>query len=110
MFNKAMKQNQPKFQENQIVKIKTKEAIMRTIDKDNKLDGSLFMAQMFNYCGQEYKIWKIIKNFYMGKMIAPISPLYILHDLRCEGISESFDYRCDRTCNLIWHESWLEEI
>lgn len=110
MLDKAIKQEQSKFHENQIIKIKTKEDIIITLDKDNKLDGLFFMNQMLNYCGQEHKIWKIVKHIYMDKMISPTAPLYILHDLRCDGISESFNHRCDRTCNLIWHESWLEKI
>jgi hypothetical protein len=99
-----------KFHENQKVKVKTKQDIILTLDEENKLDGLLFMGQMYNYCGQEHKIFNIVKNIYMNKMINPTAPLYILDGVRCDGISESFSQRCDRTCNLVWHENWLEEI
>jgi hypothetical protein len=108
MLHREIKQH--KFQENQKVKVKTKQDIILTLDEENKLDGLLFMDQMFNYCNQEHRICKIVKHIYMKKMIAPTAPLYILHELRCDGTSESFSQRCDRTCNLVWHESWLEEI
>jgi hypothetical protein len=101
---------QPKFHENQKVKVKTKQDIILTLNEKNKLNSLLFMGQMFNYCGQEHRICKIVKHIYMEKMIAPTAILYILHGLRCDGISESFSQRCDRTCNLVWHENWLEEI
>jgi hypothetical protein len=92
-----------------IKKSKSKQDIILTLNDDNKLNGLLFMDQMFNYCDQEHKICKIVKHVYMEKMISPTAPLYILDGLRCDGISESFTQRCDRTCNLVWHEDWLEE-
>jgi hypothetical protein len=110
MLTRAKKQKPSKFQENQKVKVKTKEEIRLTLDEENKLDGLLFMGQMFNYCDQEHSIYKIVKNIYMEKMIKPIKQLYILDNLRCDGISESFLAKCDRTCHLVWHESWLKEI
>jgi len=110
MVDSATKQKPPKFHEDQKVKVKTKEDILLTLDEENKLDGLLFMGQMFNYCDQEHKISKIVKNIYMEKMIKPTKPLYILDDLRCDGVSESFSAKCDRTCHLVWHETWLREI
>ena len=110
MLTRAKKKKPSKFQENQKVKVKSQEEIRLTLDKENKLDGLLFMGQMFNYCDQEHRIHKIVKNIYMGKMIKPTASLYILYNLRCNGMSESFHQKCDRTCHLVWHESWLDEI
>ena len=98
-----------KYKLYQKVRIKSDENINKILDQEHKSNGIVFMKQMFNYCGQEYKISKIVKNIYMNKMIKPVAPLYILEGLRCDGTSELLNQICDRTCNLIWHESWLEE-
>lgn len=98
-----------KFPVNTTVRICSKEMIERTLNSENKLDGCLFMDQMAKYAGQEFKVLKFITNIYHKRMIRSDAPLYILEGLFCDGIVASFKNRCDRTCNFLWHEKWLEK-
>jgi len=94
------------------VKVKSRETVSRSLDPSNKREGCLFMDQMWEYCGLNFKVKIIVYNFfdeYRFKMYKPQSPLYILDDLICHGEVSSFEHRCDRSCFLMWHEDWLEE-
>ena len=103
------------FYVGRIVKVLSKERIMQTLDSQNMLDGCLFMDQMWQYCGQIFKVKIFVKNIYFEKMLTPRAPIYIIHDLnnrqdlRCEGKVPFFEERCGRSCNLVWHEKWLED-
>lgn len=93
-----------------IVKVRSAESIIQSIDSSKKIDGCLFMNQMWAYCGKQFKILKIVNNFfdeYRVKMFKTRATLYILDGLICDGNIESFDHRCDRSCYLLWHEKWL---
>jgi hypothetical protein len=103
-----------KFDAGQIVKVLPKEQIGKTLDSQNMLDGCLFMHQMWQYCGQTFKIKIFVKNIYFEKMLTPQVPIYILQgfnnlkDLRCEGKVPLVEEQCGRSCNLVWHQQWLE--
>lgn len=112
MLRKDNKVGPPKFNIGEIVKVRSKEEIAKSLDWFNKLDGCLFMDQMWEYCGQRFKILKIVRNFfdeYKYKMYRPRVPLYLLESLICKGEVKSFGKQCDRSCYLLWHEDWLEE-
>ena len=109
---KSKKNNRIKFAVGDIVKIQSAEHILNTLDSAKKLGGCLFMNQMWNYCGQKFKILKIISNFfdeYRFKMYKTKSTLYILDELICDGHVELFNHKCDRSCYLLWHEKWLSK-
>jgi len=101
-----------KFKTGDMVKVKSAESISITLDKNNKLDGCMFMNQMWDYCGQKFRVLKEVKYFfdeYKNKMYKTKFPLYVLDGLICEGISPEFKHRCDRSCYLLWHQNWLEK-
>lgn len=99
----------PQFSVGEIVRVLPRERIIESLDLDNKLRGCLFMDQMYNYCGKEFKIIKVVKNYYLGTMLKSRFPLYILDGLICNGNNELFNHKCDRCCTFLWHEEWLEK-
>jgi len=102
----------PKFQAGDIVRVKSIEIISQSLDNFLKTDGCLFMNQMQEFCGQSFKILKVVNNFfdeYRYKMYKTKSPLYILDGVICNGLTDEFQNRCDRSCYLMWHEKWLEK-
>jgi len=40
------------------VEVRSKEEILRTLDKQGKLDGLPFMPQMFKYCGKRFRVYR----------------------------------------------------
>ena len=95
-----------------VVRIRSKENILKTLDYINKIEGCLFMEQMWEYCGSKFIVIKFVNNFFdehKYKMFKTHSPLYILDGLICNGVVDTFDHRCDHSCYFLWHEKWLEK-
>ena len=109
MFWKAKKARPAKFRIGDHILVASQETISGTLDSEKKLEGCLFMEQMYQYCGQEFTIMQVVNNIYMDKFLKLRAPFYILDGLRCNGIVDSFEHQCDRTCNLLWHEAWLKK-
>ena len=101
----------PKFAPGDTVKVRSRQEISKSVDSLGTLDGCLMMNQMWEFCGQGFKILKVVNNFfdeYQYKMYKVRSPLYTLESLICNGVVQSFEHKCDRSCYILWHEDWLE--
>lgn len=112
MLKRNRRNRLAKFNSEDLVRVRSAKSIYHNLDSLNKRDGCLFMNQMIEYCGQQFKILKVVNNFfdeYRNKMFKTKSPLYILDGLTCDGQVESFEQKCDRTCYFFWHEEWLEK-
>jgi hypothetical protein len=102
-----------KFSQGDMIRIKTYEYIVTTLDPGKKLDGCSFMEQMRDFCGHEFQVRRVVYNYfdeYQFKMFAAKAPLYILENLICNGVTNTFTRRCDRSCYFLWHERWLEGV
>ena len=40
------------------VEVRSKEEILRTLDHNGRLDGMPFMPEMFQFCGQRFRVYK----------------------------------------------------
>lgn len=89
------------------VEVRSKEQILCTLDKDGCLDSLPFMPQMFEYCGQRFRIYKRAHKTCDtiggtgGRRLANAVHL----DLRCDG--KAFG-GCQASCLLFWKEAWLK--
>jgi len=95
-----------------LVEVRTKEEILRTLDKEGRLDGMPFMPQMFEYCGRRFKVYKrahktcdtIAWNWdYPGRSVADGIHL----NLRCDGKAYG---GCQAACLIFWKEQWLKLV
>lgn len=95
-----------------IVRIRSKEQILQTLDKDNRLEGCYFMDEMWQYCGSQHKVLKRVDYFFdeRGAKFYRASNIVLLEDLCCSGKLANFMPRCDRNCYVFWKEDWLEKI
>jgi hypothetical protein len=92
------------------VEVRSKEEILRTLDKEGRLDGLPFMPQMFNYCGQRfrvqanaYKTCDTVSGDYGGLHL----PDAVHLDIRCDGLAHG---GCQAGCLLFWRNAWLKPI
>ena len=96
------------------VEVRSKEEILRTLDEKGRLDGLPFMPQMFQYCGQRFKVFKrahktcdtiVYNNNYdfPGRKV----PDGIHLNLRCDGNAYG---GCQAACLIYWKEAWLKPI
>jgi hypothetical protein len=50
--------NKSRLKVGEWVEVKSKDEILKTLDKDGQLDGMPFMAEMFAFCGKRFRIHK----------------------------------------------------
>ena len=97
-----------------LVEVRSKEEILNSLDKNGRLDGLPFMPQMFQYCGQQFRIYKrahktcdtitgIWPNNTSGRRLSRAVHL----DLRCDGKAYG---GCQAACLIFWKEAWLRPI
>lgn len=94
----------------QVVEVRSKESIAQSLDAARKRDGCLFMDQMWNYCGESYKIRKVVTHVFdeqKYRMHRTRVPLYLLEGVICEGAGDLNGPQCDKSCYLLWHPAWL---
>jgi hypothetical protein len=92
------------------VKVRSKEEILRTLDAQGRLDGMPFMPQMFQYCGQRFKVYRRAHKTcdtlaYNWDSPGRRLPGGIHLDLRCDGKAYG---GCQAACLIFWKEAWLK--
>ncbi|MBX3347832.1 MAG: hypothetical protein KF747_03730 [Nitrospira sp.] len=91
------------------VEVKSKEAILATLDKNGRLDELPFMPQMFQYCGKQFQVYK--RAHKACDTVNPVRSLRMpqaVHlDLRCDG--EAYG-GCQAACLIYWKTEWLRPI
>lgn len=92
------------------VEVLSKEEILRTLDKNGRLDGLPFMPQMFKYCGQRFRIYKTasktcdtVSGHYAGLRLQDGYHL----NLRCDGQAYG---GCQADCLIFWKGAWLKPV
>jgi hypothetical protein len=87
--------------------VRTKDEILRTLDKSGQLDGLPFMPEMFAFCGKSFRVYKRAHktcdppNGLAGRrMIETVH----LEDVRCTGDDHG---GCQARCLMFWKDAWL---
>jgi hypothetical protein len=97
---------------NDWIEVRSKEEILRTLDKRGRLDGMPFMPQMFQYCGKRFKVYKRAHKTCDTIAFNWDSPGRSLPDgihlnLRCNGQAYG---GCQAACLIFWKEQWLKPV
>jgi len=91
------------------VRVRSKEEVLATLDKNGRLEELPFMPQMFQYCGQKFRVAKRAHKL-CGTGHSTISgtmenAVTLEGELRCNG--EGFG-GCEMGCLFLWKEAWLK--
>ena len=92
------------------VEVRSKEEILRTLDNDGRLDGMPFMPEMFAFCGQRFRVYKLAHKTcdYSAEPYECRSLDRTVHlETRCSG--EAHD-GCQAACLLYWKTVWLKPV
>jgi hypothetical protein len=94
----------------ELVRVKSKEAIVETLDTGNKNRGMTFDAEMLKYCGQQARVLRRVERLIdekSGRMVHLKNPCIVL-----EGVVCTADYHrlCPRGIYPYWREIWLERL
>ena len=92
------------------MEIRSKEEILKTLDKNAQLDGLPFMPEMFAFCGKRLRVFKrahktcdTATGDYKGRKM---KRAVHLDGIRCDG---QFHGGCEAGCLIFWKEAWLRK-
>lgn len=91
------------------VQVLTKDEILKTLDAEGQLEALPFMPEMFNFCGQRFKVFKRAhktcdppNGIYGRRMPSAVH----LEGLRCNGAAHG---GCQHGCLIFWKDEWLKK-
>jgi hypothetical protein len=94
----------------EVVEVRSKEEIFRTLDSNGRFEELPFMPEMFKYCGQRFRVSKRAHktcDFVTMTGIRKLSNAVHLEDLRCDGRAHG---GCMAECLIFWKEAWLSRV
>jgi hypothetical protein len=93
-----------------IVEVRSKEEILRTLDSGGALDNLPFMPEMLQYCGKRFSVYKradktcdTINQSGGRRMFNTVH----LSEMRCDGSAHG---ECEASCLIFWKEAWLKRV
>src|SRR5882762_6251854 len=98
-----------KLRASEWVEVRSKEEILKTLDKQGQLEGLSFMPQMFQYCGKRFQVFKRAHKTcdtvfpIRGRKMADAVHL----ETRCDGAAYG---GCQAGCLIFWKEAWLKRV
>lgn len=93
------------------IKVRSKDEIRRTLNDRERCKGLRFIDEMYEHCGQTYKVLKVVDYFFnekRQKMYRPRNTV-ILDGVVCSGKQLLYKVSCDRNCFFFWSVAWLEK-
>ena len=94
----------------ELVRIKSKDDIVRTLDVQNRNRGISFDPEMVKYCGREARVLQRVERIIdekTGRMMRLKNPCIMLEDVICAGAYHRY---CPRGIYPYWREIWLERV
>jgi hypothetical protein len=92
------------------VRVKSREAIVATLDTRNRNRGMSFDAEMLKYCGRQGRVLRRVERIIeeqTGRMLELKNPCIILEDVIC---TSDYPPGLPRGIYSYWRETWLERV
>ncbi|MCI0548310.1 MAG: hypothetical protein L0027_13625, partial [Candidatus Rokubacteria bacterium] len=94
----------------ELVQVRTEAEILATLDARGAIDGMLFMPEMLQYCGRQFRVAKradktcdTVTKTGGRRLLDTVH----LDGLRCDGSGHG---GCQAACFLFWKEAWLRRV
>jgi len=101
------------LQPGELVRVKSYNEILSTLDSNNKNRGLFFDAELVPFCGETYSVRARVSNFIdekTGKLSSLRTPAIILENVWCQSRYSDCRVGCPRSIYSWWREVWLERI
>ena len=98
------------LQPGEIVRVKSKEEIEATLDRQNRNRGLSFDSEMLPYCGREFAVHRRVEqiiNERTGEMTRLRGDCVMLETVDCKALYHRF---CQRRIYSYWREIWLTRV
>lgn len=103
--------NADRIRPGSLVRVKTREEILRTLDGRGVCGQVGFVAEhMQQFCGSVFVVEKCVERFYDEKddFVSRMENTYALAGVYCDGHQPDSKQVCNRGCALFWKGEWLE--
>ena len=101
------------LQPGELVRVKSHEEILKTLNVDNKNRGLYFDAESVPFCGKTYRVLKRVCKIVdekTGKLIKLKNESIMLEDVYCRARYSRCRMFCPRSIYSYWREIWLERV
>jgi len=101
------------LQPGELVRIKSHDEILKTLDTNSRNRGLYFDAEEVPYCGETHRVLRRVDrivNERTGKMREMKTPCVILDGVICESRYSECRLFCPRSIYAYWREIWLERV
>jgi hypothetical protein len=98
------------LQPGELVRIKSKQEIVSTLDANNGNRGLSFDPEMLWYCGRQARVLRRVERTIderTGKLLRLKRPCIVLEGVTCRG---AYHRCCPRADYPYWREVWLERV
>ena len=87
------------------------EFIHSTLDEHGKHRGCGFGLGMYQYCGKELRVEKVVTRFFDEEQwrLLQTRNMVLLEGVHCDGSNSPDTRGCDRMCFYFWRTEWLEK-
>jgi hypothetical protein len=97
----------------ELVRVKSHEEILKTVDSSNRNRGMYWDAELVPYCGGTYRVLKRVAKLIIertGKMQEMKNPCIILDTVVCQARYSPCRMLCPKSMYPYWREIWLERV
>jgi hypothetical protein len=101
------------LQAGEVVRVKSYNEILATLDTESKNRGLRFDAEMTPYCGHTYRVRTRVSKYIdekTGKLLSLNSAAVILEGASCQSRYSTCRMFCPRSIYAWWREIWLERV
>jgi hypothetical protein len=98
------------LQPGELVRVKSKQEIVATLDVHNRNRGMTFDAEMLRYCGRQARVLRRVERIIderTGRMLEFANPCIVLEEVTCTA---AYHRMCPRAIYPYWREIWLERV
>jgi hypothetical protein len=101
------------LQPGEMVRIKTHQEILATLNTESKNRGLYFDAEAVPYCGGNYRVARRVTRILdekTGKLIRMKNDSIVLEGVYCQARYSDCRMFCPRAIDSYWREIWLERV
>jgi hypothetical protein len=101
------------LQPGELVRVKSYEEILQTLDRSALNRGLSFDAELVPYCDKVFRVRSRVERFVdekTGRMRKMKTPAVILDGAYCQSLYSGQRILCPRSVWLWWREIWLERV
>ncbi len=93
-----------------VVRVRSEEEILRTLDADGNVDSLPFMPEMLSFSGRQFQVSGVAHkacDTIEWRHLRGMDDAVHLEELRCDGSAHG---GCQAGCLLYWKSDWLEKV